>query len=111
MENLIMYIVLMKINTKISLQQYVPLSEAEANPGYFLARFQSLQPPSTQPDSSLALISPAPESKFYMHYGSVYFTVNRILHTSVLITVTGLARVYSIRVLSQRTSLFGLPEI
>jgi hypothetical protein len=46
----------MKINSKISLQQFHPLSEAEikglfhpdhANLGYFLAWFLSLQLPST----------------------------------------------------------------
>jgi hypothetical protein len=55
----------MKINKKISVQQFLPLSEAEihcllhpaeANLGYFLAWFQSLQLPSTQSESPLALI-------------------------------------------------------
>jgi hypothetical protein len=55
----------MKIDTKISLQQFLPLPEAEiwglfhpaeANLGYFLAWFQSLQLPSTQSVSPLALI-------------------------------------------------------
>jgi hypothetical protein len=52
----------MKINNKISVKQFLPLSEAdiqglhsaEANLGYFLAWFQSLQLPSTQPESPLA---------------------------------------------------------
>jgi hypothetical protein len=61
----------MKINKKISLQQFLPLSEAgiqgllhpaEANLGYFLAWFQSLQLPSTQSESPLALFHRAPES-------------------------------------------------
>jgi hypothetical protein len=60
----------MKIN-KISLQQFLPLSEAEiqallhpaeANLGYFLAGFQSLQLPSTQSESPFALIPLAPKS-------------------------------------------------
>jgi hypothetical protein len=50
---------------KKSLQQFLPLSEAEiqglhpaqAKLGYFLAWFQSLQLPSTQSQSPLALIS------------------------------------------------------
>jgi hypothetical protein len=53
----------MKIHKKISLQQFIPLSEAEiqgllhpaeANLGYFLEWFQSLQLPSTQSESPLA---------------------------------------------------------
>jgi hypothetical protein len=57
MENLIIQAMLMKINKKVSLQQSLPVSEAEmqdvlhsaqANLGYFLAWFQSLQLPSTQ---------------------------------------------------------------
>jgi hypothetical protein len=53
----------MKINKKIFLQQFLLLSEneiksllhpAEANLGYFLAWFQSLQLPSTQSESPLA---------------------------------------------------------
>jgi hypothetical protein len=52
-----------KINKKILLQQFLLLSEAEiqglihpaqANIGYFLAWFQSLQLPSTQSESPLA---------------------------------------------------------
>jgi hypothetical protein len=35
---------------------------AQANLGYFLAWFQSLQLPSTQPESPLALIPLAPKS-------------------------------------------------
>jgi hypothetical protein len=61
----------MKINTKISLQQFLRLSEAEikvllhpaeANLGYFLAWFQSLQLPLTQSQSPLAVIPLAPKS-------------------------------------------------
>jgi hypothetical protein len=59
----------MKINEKKSLQQFLPVSEAEiqgllhqANLGYFLAWFQSLQLPSTQSESPLALIPLAPKS-------------------------------------------------
>jgi hypothetical protein len=53
---------MIKINNKISLQQFLLLSgaeiqgllhPAEANLGYFLAWFQSLQLPSTQPGSPL----------------------------------------------------------
>jgi hypothetical protein len=64
MENLIIQAVLMKINTEISLKQFLPLSEAEiqgllhptqANLEYFLAWFQAFQVPSTQ-SGSLALI-------------------------------------------------------
>jgi hypothetical protein len=56
---------------KISLQQFVPLSETEIqdllhpaqfNFGYFLAWFQSLQLPSTQSESPLALIPLVPKS-------------------------------------------------
>jgi hypothetical protein len=55
----------------MSLQQFLPLSEAEiqgllhpaeVNLGYFLAWFQSLQLPSTQPESPFALIPLAPKS-------------------------------------------------
>jgi hypothetical protein len=62
-ENVIIYLVLIKINKNISLQKFLPLSEdriqgplfpAQANLGYFLAWFQSLQLPSTQPESPLA---------------------------------------------------------
>jgi hypothetical protein len=61
----------MKINKKISLQQFLPLAEAEIQGfchsaqvsfGYFLAWFQSLQLPSTQPECLLSLISLAPKS-------------------------------------------------
>jgi hypothetical protein len=54
---------LTRINKKISLQQFLPLSEAEiqgllhpaeANLGYFLAWYQPLQLPSTQYESPLA---------------------------------------------------------
>jgi hypothetical protein len=38
------------------------LYPAETNLGYFLAWFQSLQLPSTQSESPLALIPPAPKS-------------------------------------------------
>jgi hypothetical protein len=53
----------MKINKKISLQQFLSLSKAEtqglldlaqASLGHFLVRFQSLQLPSTQSVSPLA---------------------------------------------------------
>jgi hypothetical protein len=53
----------MKINRKISLQQFLPLSKAEiqgllhpaeANLGYFLMWFQSLHLPSAQSQSPLA---------------------------------------------------------
>jgi hypothetical protein len=55
---------------KMSLQQFLALSEAEiqglhpaqANPGYSLARFQSLQLPSTQPESPPALTPLVPKS-------------------------------------------------
>jgi hypothetical protein len=73
----------MKITkTKISLQQFVPLSEAEiqgllhpgqAKFGYFLAWFQSLRLPSTQSESPLA-----PKSH-------VYSTVNGIVHIAIRI--------------------------
>jgi hypothetical protein len=55
--------VLLEINKRISLQQFLPLSEAkiqgvlhpdQANLEYFLAWFQSLQQPSTQSESPLA---------------------------------------------------------
>jgi hypothetical protein len=82
----------MKINnTKISLQQYLPLSESEVqgllhpaktNLGYFLAWFQSLLLPSTQSESLLALISLAPKSQAFFH--STYSTVNIIFHFSYL---------------------------
>jgi hypothetical protein len=72
MENVIMQeVVLMKINKKISLQELLPLSEAEiqgllypaqANLGHFLAWFQSLQLPSTQSESPLVLIPLTPKS-------------------------------------------------
>jgi hypothetical protein len=68
-KNIIIYLVLMKINNKkISLQQFLPLSEAEiqgllqparAN----LAWFQSLQLPSTQSESPLVLMPLAPKSR------------------------------------------------
>jgi hypothetical protein len=63
MENLIIWVMLMKINKTISLQQFIPLSEAEiqgvlqpaqATLGYFLVWFQSLQLPSTLSESSVA---------------------------------------------------------
>jgi hypothetical protein len=56
-------VALLKINKNISLQQFLPLSEAEiqgllhpaqANPGYFVTWFQSFQLPSTQSESPLA---------------------------------------------------------
>jgi hypothetical protein len=63
MEDLVLQVVPMEINKKISLQQFLPLSEAEiqgllhpaeASLGYFLAWFQSLQLPSTESESPLA---------------------------------------------------------
>jgi hypothetical protein len=54
----------------VTLQQFLPLSEgeiqsllhpAEATLGYFLAWFQSLQPPSTRPES---LLVPKPHVSF-----------------------------------------------
>jgi hypothetical protein len=56
-------VMLMKINKKISLQEFLPRSEAEiqgllhsaeANLGYFLAWFESLQLPSTQSERAFA---------------------------------------------------------
>jgi hypothetical protein len=61
----------MKINKNISLQKFLPLSEAEiqgllhpaeANLGYLLVWFQSLQLPSVQSESPPALIPLAPKS-------------------------------------------------
>lgn len=65
----------MKVNKKISLQQFLSPSETEiqgllhptrANLGYFLARFQSLQLPSTQSESPPALNPLTP--KCYMSF-------------------------------------------
>jgi hypothetical protein len=78
------------------LQQFLPLSEAEiqgllnpaqANLGYFLAWFQSLQLPSTQSESPLA-----PKS----HVSFKVCTQTRIEFFILRseLTVTGLARVY-----------------
>jgi hypothetical protein len=69
------------------------LSEAQTNHWYFLAWLQSLQLPSTQSKSSLAIIPHAPKSP--------QSTVNSILHFSYFdpdypiseLTATGLARV------------------
>jgi hypothetical protein len=56
---------------KMSLKQFLPLSEAkiqglhhpaQANLGYFLVWFQSLQLPSTQSESPIAIILLAPKS-------------------------------------------------
>jgi hypothetical protein len=67
----------MKINKHISLHQFISLSEAEilgphhpaeANLGYFLAWFQSLQLPSTQSESPLALIPLAPKFRRLLKY-------------------------------------------
>jgi hypothetical protein len=93
----------MKIYTKKSVQQFLPLSEAEiqglhraqANLRYFLAWFQSLQLPSTQSESPLA-----PKSH-------VSFKVCTKLWTEFLIfssglTVTGITRVYCIRIINWR---------
>jgi hypothetical protein len=66
----------MKINKKVSLHQFLALSEAEiqgllhqaqANLGYFLAWFQSLQLPSTQSQSPLA---PKSHAYFVVQTGS-----------------------------------------
>jgi hypothetical protein len=63
--------VVIKMNKKLSLQQFLPLSEveihgllhpAQVNLGYFLAWFQSLQLPSTQSESPLAQIPLVPKS-------------------------------------------------
>jgi hypothetical protein len=85
--------VLTKINKNISLQQVRPLSEAEiqglhpdqVNLEYFLAGFQSLQLPSTQSESPLALIPRAPKSHLSFQIRRMYATVNRIFHISVRI--------------------------
>jgi hypothetical protein len=64
----------MKIHKKISLQQFIPLSEAEiwgflhpaqANLGYFLVWLQPLQLPSTQSESLLTLTPLAPKFRIY----------------------------------------------
>jgi hypothetical protein len=61
----------MKVNKKILLQKFLPLSEAEIQSllhpgqvslGYFLAWFQSFQLHSTQSESPLALIPLAHKS-------------------------------------------------
>jgi hypothetical protein len=60
-----------KMNKITSMKQYLPLSEAEIKGplhpaqttlGYFLAWFQSLQIPSTQSKSPLALVPLVPKS-------------------------------------------------
>jgi hypothetical protein len=62
MQNIIIQVLLTKIK-KMSLQRFLPLSEAEiqgllhpaeANLGYFLEWFKSLQLPSSQSESPLA---------------------------------------------------------
>jgi hypothetical protein len=67
----------MKINEKLSLQQFLPLSEAEiqglllpaqTNLGYFLAWFQSLHLPSVQSESPHALIPLAPKTHVSFKY-------------------------------------------
>jgi hypothetical protein len=81
----------MKINIKISMYSlYLKtikrqeaeiqglLHPAQANFGYFLALFHSLQLPSTQTESPLALISLAPKSKV----SNMYSTVDGIFHFS-----------------------------
>jgi hypothetical protein len=92
--------VLIKLNKK-TLQQFIPLSEAElqgllhpaeASLGYFVAWFQCLQLPSTQSESPLA-----PKSHVFLKY-----VLNCEQNFSFFIfrsglTVTGLARVYCIQ--------------
>jgi hypothetical protein len=62
------------------------LHPAEANLGYFLMRFQSLQLPSTQSQSPFALIPLATKSQ-------VYSTVNGIFHISIRITCNRISEV------------------
>jgi hypothetical protein len=66
----------MKINKNISLQKFLPLSEAgiqgllhpaEASLGYFLARFQSFYLPSAESESPLAFKSRVSFLKFVLN--------------------------------------------
>jgi hypothetical protein len=63
------------------------LHPAEANLGYFLVWFQSLQPPSTQFESSLALIPLAPRSHVsfkactQLRTEFLYFSIRIIRHS------------------------------
>jgi hypothetical protein len=79
MEILIIQGVLKKRKEKYYCSKFLPLSEAEiqgilppakANLGHFLALFQSLQLPSTQPESPLALISLAHKSHVSFKVGT-----------------------------------------
>jgi hypothetical protein len=63
-KNVIIYVMLMKINNRISLQQFLPLSEAEtqgllhpaeANLGYFLLGFSVSSRPQHSPKALLVL--------------------------------------------------------
>jgi hypothetical protein len=58
------------------------LHPAEGNPGYFLVWCQSLQLPSTQFQSPLALSPLAPKSHASLQ--NTYSTVNTVLHFSQL---------------------------
>jgi hypothetical protein len=91
----------MKINKKISLQQFLPLSKAEiqgllhpaeASIRYFLAWFQSLQLPSTQSESPLAPKSRASFLKYVLNCEQIFSYFDPDYRTPALI-VTGLARV------------------
>jgi hypothetical protein len=101
LENLIKYVVLMKIHKKISLQQFLPFSEtefrgllhpAQANLGYFLIWFESLQLPSSLSESPLALIPFAPKSHASFEVCTQLWTEFFIFRSGL--TVNGLARVY-----------------
>jgi hypothetical protein len=98
---------------KISLQQFLPLSEteiqgllnpAEANLWYFLAWFQSLQLPSTQSESPLALIPRAPKSHVSFEVCTQLWTEFSFFIFRSGLTVTGLARVYCTRVFTRGRS-------
>jgi hypothetical protein len=100
MGNVIIQVVLMKIN-KISLQQFLRLSEAEIqgllhpaedNLGHFLAWFQSLQEPSTQSESPHALIPLAPNSHVSLKVCTQLRTEFFIFRSGL--TVTGLVMFY-----------------
>jgi hypothetical protein len=89
----------MKINNEISLQQFISVSEAEiqgllhpaeANFGYFLAWFQSLQLLTTQSESPLAPKSLVSFLKYVLNceQNFTFFIFRSGL------TVTGLLRVY-----------------
>jgi hypothetical protein len=96
---------------KISQQQFLPLSEAEiqgllhpaeANLGYFLARFQSLQLPSVQSESPLVLIplllNPMCLLKYVINCAQNFLY---LIFRSGL-TVNGLPRVYSMPVFPRK---------